>query len=1027
MERFEQHKRFHQGNGEISFHQSYESSKIKSVSRPKSIKTGRKFLREEEKQEEQGNLNVRKRVEALEIVSDSSSCSNHSIEEDSFSYKLRRTYSKQASEAPMKKLLEEELSREMETRRRPPSVIARLMGLDALPPQQPIKKQHKKFSENYQKKTASIGYLDKRSSYEGRSSRRSNSQPEEFKDVFEVVESSTSNKHPNLLQEGMANLHRNENELEFVRQTFMDVKRLSTDEKLQQSKEYHDALDVLYSNKELLLKFLQEPDSLFTKHLHDLHGPSPPQPGHIRVLQSSNAHGDLRTKIGKSSEQNHGASSIQKHEQGTTHRKNVYIPSKVSKYRVHEKDDTCQLPTRIVVLKPNLKKVQNAVRPLSSPESLGGFHSGHKKKKKFGSSENFDIFQDVEHQRNSTFDVELVKHTTQGSREIAKEITRQMRHSVSSGSKMVPSLKLRGYAGDESSCSLSENESANDDEEKTTASRYINDLKNRYSPSSSYSTESSVSREAKKRLSERWKMSHRTQEVRKASRGSTLGEMLALPDRETMLKSYDSVGPDGFSDSLARNGGVTRCATPLGISSRDGWKDECVRSLPRSRSLPASSTCLNSPKTSIRYRTPEKDRCALPKESINWHSNTSRKLDSEQRDGFLLRSSIKSFRKKSSYSSCGGGEENHLVQVSGQKPDEQIYEGGEKPHLVQDTDLKCVEQRYQCGEKSDLVQDVDLKPDKSRVSFEGVDLSEWKASIIDIPVDDPSETTTSVNERELFAENSNPENTPLGPSEGSSIFSHCAITEVESPASSKEAGQPSPISVLEPPFVEESSSSSDSFEKISADLHGLRMQLQLLKQESSDAYSEGSEMIVSSDEDIREGCRDLPRENRGLNICDKVNRDFSYMIDVLVDSGFNDADLDVLSQAWYSPESPVSPSVFDKLEKKYEEHMSWPRSDRKLLFDRINMGLMELLELHMDPHPWVRLEKPIGLQWRGQHLAEDLWTLLVRHCNEVKKISLEMALMNEMKWSDFGDDINMVGNGIERLLFDELVTEAVIT
>ncbi|KAF5207175.1 putative methyl-coenzyme M reductase II subunit gamma [Thalictrum thalictroides] len=1012
MERFQQHnKRYHQGNGEISSYQCYESSKVKSLSRPKSIRT-------------RGNLQFRRRVEDLEIVSDTSSCSSYSIEEDSFSYKLRRTTSRQSSEAPMKKLLEEELSREMETRRRPPSVIARLMGLDALPPQQPIKRQQKKFSENYQKKTASIGYLDKRSSYEGRSSRRSNSQPEEFKDVFEVSESSMSKKHPNLLQEGMANLRRNENELEFVRQTFMDVKRFSTDEKLQQSKEYHDALDVLYSNKDLLLKFLQEPDSLFTKHLHDLHDvPSPPQPGHIRVLQSSNAHGNLRTKIGKSSEQSHGSSSIQKHEQGITHRKNVYIPSKVSKSRAHEKDDTCQLPTRIVVLKPNLKKVQNAVRPLSSPESTGGFHSGHRKKKKFGSSENFDSFQDVEHQRDSTFDVELVKHTTRGSREIAREITRQMRHSLSSGSKMVPSMKLKGYAGDESSCSLSGNESANDSEEMTTTSRYFNDLKNRYSPSSSYSTESSVSREAKKRLSERWKMTHRSQEVRKATRGSTLGEMLALPDRETVFKSYDSVGPDAFSDNLSRNG-VTRCATPLGISSRDGWKDECVRSLPRSRSLPASSTCLNSPKTSIRYRTPGKDRCALPNESINWHSNISRKLDSEQRDGFLLRSNTKSFRKTSSYSSCAGEEENQLVQVSGLKPDEQIYDGGEKSHLVQDTDLNWDEQRYQCG---DLVLDAGLKPDQSRLSLEGVDLSEWRASIIDIPVNDPLETTTSVNERELSAENSNPENTPIHSSEGSSIFSQCPTTEVESPASSKEAGQPSPISVLEPPFVEESSSSSDSFEKISADLHGLRMQLQLLKLESSDAYSEGSEMIVSSDEDIRDGCRDLPREIRGLNICDKVNRDFSYMVDVLVDSGINDADLDVLSQAWYSPECPILPSVFDELEKKYGEQTTWPRSDRRLLFDRINMGLTELLLPHMDPHPWVRLGKPIGLQWKVEHLAEELWTLVVRQCNEVKKISPEMALMNEMKWSDFGDDINTIGNGIEKLLFDELMTEVVIT
>ncbi|KAF9618205.1 hypothetical protein IFM89_000674 [Coptis chinensis] len=46
----------------------------------------------------------------------------------------------------------------MESRRCPPSVIARLMGLDVLPPQQPVKKQWKKFSDDYVKRNTSIGY-----------------------------------------------------------------------------------------------------------------------------------------------------------------------------------------------------------------------------------------------------------------------------------------------------------------------------------------------------------------------------------------------------------------------------------------------------------------------------------------------------------------------------------------------------------------------------------------------------------------------------------------------------------------------------------------------------------------------------------------------------------------------------------------------------------------------------------------------------------------------------------------------------
>ena len=50
----------------------------------------------------------------------------------------------------------------------------------------------------------------------------------------------------------------------------MEAKRLSTDDNLQNYKEFNDALEVLDSSKDLFLKFLEEPNSLFTKHLHDL-------------------------------------------------------------------------------------------------------------------------------------------------------------------------------------------------------------------------------------------------------------------------------------------------------------------------------------------------------------------------------------------------------------------------------------------------------------------------------------------------------------------------------------------------------------------------------------------------------------------------------------------------------------------------------------------------------------------------------------------------------------------------------------
>jgi len=46
------------------------------------------------------------------------------------------------------------------------------------------------------------------------------------------------------------------------------------------------------------------------------------------------------------------------------------------------------------------------------------------------------------------------------------------------------------------------------------------------------------------------------------------------------------------------------------------------------------------------------------------------------------------------------------------------------------------------------------------------------------------------------------------------------VTKVESPACSKEADQPSPVSVLETPFPDDLSSGSECFESLSADLSG---------------------------------------------------------------------------------------------------------------------------------------------------------------------------------------------------------------
>jgi hypothetical protein len=256
--------------------------------------------------------------------------------------------------------------------------------------------------------------------------------------------------------------------------------------------------------------------------------------------------------------------------------------------------------------------------------------------------------------KNFPDDVGLSRHKSRESREIAREITKQMRNGFRSGSMNFSSAGFKGYAGDESSCDTSGNES----DAITVTSRNSFDFNCQYKPSSSRLTESSVSREAKKRLSERWKMTHKSQELGVVSRGSTLAEMLAIPDKDMMPANLDGMScADGISDKFASDDGPTGWVEPLGISSREGWRDGSNRNLSRSRSLPASSTAFGSPKISVHSETLCDGRHLMPKEALKKERIKRVKGNYDWREGSAPRNS-RSSHKKSHSSICTVRESN---------------------------------------------------------------------------------------------------------------------------------------------------------------------------------------------------------------------------------------------------------------------------------------------------------------------------------------------------------------------------------
>ncbi|CAN7128428.1 unnamed protein product [Brassica rapa subsp. narinosa] len=819
---------------------------------------------------------------------------------------------------PMKSLLAQEMSKQTEPKRRSPSIIARLMGLDVLPPQSSSHRQQKPV-ENQQG-----------SSCDGNKSlaRRSSKEEQKFKDVFEVLDAKRAEGNGNLYHQGRvkaANL--TQAEMAFIRQKFMEAKRLSTDEKLRHSKEFNDALEALDSNKDLLLKFLQQPDSLFTKHLHDLQT-TPHKPHYSQPDKKPHRHG--------------GGSHTRHASYDTLDLPNVEL----------RKRSELQ-PTNIVVLKPNLGEPRYAGRAFASPSS---------------SSDEFRADRrllpcTINHVRQkSNEDNGLSRRSSRDSGEYSKIMSRQRKGSCSSAMSFEAS-GFRGYAGDESS---SGSDSASESElvPVTSRTRTAFNRKNyhRSLPSkSSSSTTSSVSREAKRRLSERWKMTHKYEQEIEISRSGTLAEMLATSDREARPASFNGLSfEEGISKRVESNAQLSESPEPVGISSRDGWKGSS------SRSFSKSKTIMNQEST-YGYTI------VLPKELIS-------------RDGLVKGSSSQSFM--STKSSRHGSNKSHSSNNSSP-------EVNRSPSLT-----KFLYMNHEIHQKGKL------SSSKAGCSF-SVDAD---SDTEDSSATDDIKTALSSEAPDLSTVTllTDPDVSRMATED----VNHSSVPEQQSRESSKEGDQPSPVSVLEASFDDDDvSSSSECFESVSADLQGLRMQLQLLKLESA-TYNEGG-MLISSDED--------KEQEESSNITDEIvisQEDWKslYLADLLDNSKLSNAGHNTVM------ETPVDPSLFQDLEKKYSSLKTSTRLERKFLFDQISRELMQILKQFPDPHPWVKPTR-VCQKWDVNKIEETLLDLVTRKEEKPRKDDVEKR---EFEWLSLEDDIEIIGRDIEKMLTDELIAELVV-
>ncbi|RWW69818.1 hypothetical protein BHE74_00022546, partial [Ensete ventricosum] len=526
---------------------------------------------------------------------------------NSFALEISQNLSKKAREIPMKEAMDEEVSKEKDIRGPAPSLVARLMGLDTLPSSVREWKNMEDCCKAIPSKSTSVNFIPP----SDRSQFRSTDEKQDFKDVFEVTETSKIKKHRNHTNSRkMLGCRGKEAGTNLMNQNFRDAKRLSTHDLLQNGKTFNDAFEVSDLSKDLFLELLQDPDSFLANHNVDLrHAPLSPQRSKITILKPSKASkhwssegwseplksegrpdGFFRMHQESAGSIKMKTASLDKH---STKENNVSLSCNLSASLHATRTRTFVHPARIVILKPNSEKAQKiAERDLFTHEN-----SFISKKCREILASGIQELHDKDIQK-FLFHTEVLSH--KGSVEIAREITRKMRHVISSQTKKNFASQMDPYAKSGDSFIMPGIVKLNRSAAFYLLSDNFGEWSNSFSPSSSYSAESSASMEARKRLFERWKVTDKLENTKLCSRGSnTLGELLALSDRKTPKVTLDILDTKKVSDEkLTKDEILESKDYHLGISSMDGLKDGISGFLPRFNSLPASSIVYGSPKPS---------------------------------------------------------------------------------------------------------------------------------------------------------------------------------------------------------------------------------------------------------------------------------------------------------------------------------------------------------------------------------------------------------------------------------------------
>lgn len=452
----------------------------------------------------------------------------------------------------------------MEDKQKTPSVIARLMGLDEpAAPHHPLHRKQRVLSDDYLRKTASIGLLEKRSL---RDSRLSKISPERMHQNFHVSEISQRDKQiiPSVSDDN-PNPTMKRTDSSFSRQRNSHAKYLSEDKKPFHFEGLDDIVGNVQANNSL--KFYHHPN-LSIDHFGD---PKVLQSKQCSTVISDDSSSEVCKKLDKMNSQRIALRSHQKihHRSGQAH----IDTSDNLNPKLDLKDRSTHFSRRIVVLKPNSIWAQNSEKNLliakSTTFSLSD--SDYMDHKEMLKPDNGDMNIEGPETAYANSGLEPPRHSFGITTAAAKKTQEEKTNTVSSFGV----LSRSSIAAERTSPNVS----------KKISSQSSFDCRRRDWISYPFPRRSLFAVEAKKQIFDRWKSTKSCQEKEVDGRRRTLVEMFVMHD--------GGVRPNKSSVKISQFSHVGKkleLGSPQGVGNKYSSKYTHIRNQSRLEFLRRSST-----------------------------------------------------------------------------------------------------------------------------------------------------------------------------------------------------------------------------------------------------------------------------------------------------------------------------------------------------------------------------------------------------------------------------------------------------